>query len=133
MDVQKDPFVREYSQEIMTKEISLRELKTKGYLPAHPYVVKMNAEIVRLKAFRQARITEITSASAAEVAARKAAGESGQAQEPEEVTKPNIAVVSAEVARLAELKNERDVNERYYNDMRQQLEVSELKGRFRTC
>lgn len=122
MDVQKDPFVREYSQEIMTKEIALRELRTKGFLPAHPYVIKLNTEIERLRLFRKARIEEITGAMGPVGTA--AAGGASQ-----EEYKPNIALISSEVARLSELKNERDVNERYYNDMRQQLEVSELKGR----
>ena len=128
MDVQKDPFVREYSQEITRKEITLRELKTQGYLPAHPYVIKLVAEIARLKSFRQARITELTGMNPAETAVRRK-GLEGGAQGPEEEYRPNIEQISAEVARLTELKNERDVNERYYNDMRQQLEVSELKGR----
>jgi hypothetical protein len=146
VDMDSDAFIKQYSQEIVAKELAKTEYMSQGFLPEHPFIKRLHSEIQNLKNLREQRISELTSATTSienikkemkdidtrlEVVdlERKALEGYNQSEESLKVTATGMSGLSLQAAKLLDLRNEKEVTMRYYNDMRQQLEGAELKSR----
>lgn len=147
LELDNDPFLRQYSQAIVMKELTKTDYLSQGFLPEHPFIKKLNGEIAELKNLRNQRISELTSGAAsgetikAEIKdidarlemideeKRALEGYSRAEESLRAESAGSMSSIAVEAARLVDLRNEKEVSQRYYNDIRQQMEGAELKSR----
>jgi hypothetical protein len=152
-DADEDVDRMQYDREIAEKEAAKTQFLAKGCLPEHPYVKKMDRDIETLRDLKSERARGLTDMSKAKQRygeelkdlnasitslnfekERMANNDKERAGIlPGDSSKPHeFNDVSLMVARLMELKDEKDVSQHYYDELRQQFEVAELKGRMET-
>jgi hypothetical protein len=151
----EDVFVDQYSKAIAGKELQIAELRARGYTENHPQIKKIQTELQRLRIMTGERIgtlREEGSEPLDETAAKEKilteieeidfeieALESkiNLIEEYRTLSKEQLKTAPAgekdniqiAVTKLQELEKEKEINERYYLDIRKQLEEAELKAR----
>jgi len=151
----EDIFVGEYSKAAAAKELQIADLIARGYTKDHPEIRKIQNETNRLADLTRERISTLRDKGpelfGEDVAKEKMVidieeidfeiesikskinliGEyrklSKEQLKPAEGGKSNV--IYEKVERLRELENEKEINERYYLDIRKQLEEAQLKAR----
>lgn len=151
---QEDIFIGEYSKAIAQKELQVAELIARGYTKNHPEVNKIRSEINRLKVITGERVSTLKDEESEPVDESAARGEIrteieevdfeiealeskiNLIEEYRKVSKEQLkpgedkeSDIYERVGRLRELEKENEINERYYLDIRKQLEAAELKAR----
>ena len=156
---EQDSFIVKYSDAIAKKELQKSELMSKGFLPAHPDVKKVEREINDLNTLIKRRLDELKSQELVTPSSivsqkqerleaeldniefqiqslnEKVALVDGYKKEAEiklNPIKPGLGEISDEVARLVELKNEKEINMKYYTDLRKKLEEAQIASRLET-
>jgi uncharacterized protein involved in exopolysaccharide biosynthesis len=151
----KDIFLGEYSKAIASKELEIANLIASGYTRNHPQVTKIQNEINRFRELMDERIRKLESEAPEGLTEDTSAKEKIMAdieetefqidaikskinlineykKQSEEQLKPRgdkESDVYERVEKLKELEKEGEINERYYLDIRKQLEEAELKAR----
>jgi hypothetical protein len=154
-DLEEDAFIKGYSEAIANRELTMAGLMSQGYMSEHPQIKNAQREIENLKILREQRVEELlknpTVSSTIKIARTESLRnqlKNTQAQietvkikmktlqeyiqNSEDKLRPGltgVTGVSAQTLKLVELKGEKDINQRYYDDIRQQLEVAEIKNR----
>lgn len=152
-DLKDDVFARAVEE----KKLAMFELVSRGCLPDHPDVKRLQKGISDLNALREKQMQEMadsgerelsdTEKKLAEQVIKKEAKELdysiGILQEQVGLAKKYSAALEKapvaeealvgpaanEASRLRELRDERSIFARYYNDLRKQLEETDLRGR----
>lgn len=153
--IEEDPFAKGYDSSISNKELAMTEFLSQGYTEEHPQIRKVQAEIDNLKILKEKRIKELVENPRLATGVTKILEESINKQirdidsridtlrlqmETLEAakrsfekklnpTEAKIGNISSQTSRLMELINEKDINQRYYQEIRQQLELAEIKNR----
>jgi len=154
-ETENDSFVKQYSAAIASKELSMSEFLSQGFTSEHPQIKQIQSEVQRLRALREQRIKELISSEMVSGGADKASEEKARNELKDidsEIEVINMKIdaldnykktseggsqspasgknaISDEISKLLEIKNEKDINQGYYNDIRQQLEAAEIKSR----
>ncbi|MFA5008230.1 MAG: hypothetical protein WC546_03305 [Candidatus Omnitrophota bacterium] len=152
-DIEEDPLVKQYTAAIATKQVEITSLEAQGYLPEHPQIQKIQDEIEGLEALKERRIKEFSTTFQGgdsrktqeelmkeiktidyqiDITNTKIKTLEGYKRLTKKEPLPSdvgTSEVSAQVSRLMELANEKDINYKYYVDIRQQVEAAEVKER----
>jgi len=155
-NINNDTIIKEYSQAIAEKKLDLTQFVSKGYLPEHPDIKRLEREIKDLKELKEGRIKELTSSIPFNLEEMKKAKEKilrdeleksefqietleekinlikGYKEKAEEELKrraPESSEIFDKVSELIELRNEKEINMGYYFELRKELEQEELKSR----
>jgi capsular polysaccharide biosynthesis protein/molybdenum-dependent DNA-binding transcriptional regulator ModE len=153
-DAEEDEQVQQYEKKISDKEAMKSEFLSQGCLPEHPYVAMLNRDIKVLADLKDERVQGLTDTEKAKQRYEEEINElnasismlnyenriMGEDKKKEDATTPSgTSSVSAQendvsliLARLNELKTEKEVAQHYFNEFRGQLEVADLKGRMET-
>jgi uncharacterized protein involved in exopolysaccharide biosynthesis len=160
VDFKKDRAIQEYDKSIANKQLELSSLLAQGYMPAHPSAIKIQNQIDRIKALKEARLIELRDNAPdpneltyaekqkaenaliseieeldfqIELLGDKIQMLSRYQEETEESLKsPEITPgeVSDLALKLTELRKEKEISISYHANLRKQLEDAEIKGRF---
>lgn len=145
-----------FNKAIAEKELAVSDLIARGYLPDHPVLKRLKKSLDDLKAIGSARIEDVTGGALEMTESEKKSAEEAMKADLKDVEftiealKAKIATienyrqtaeeklrqsgtglspVAIKVAQLKELKSEKEITEKYYNDIRKQLEETDLKNR----
>ena len=154
----EDAIMKQYEGQIAIKELALTDLLSKGYTLEHPDASKLSAAISDLRALQEKRIRILTGIDVQELSGNdKNLAEVMMKSElisissRIETLKSKIDLIGgyqkssegklkspgssqgtavyADASRLTDLKNEKEINFKYYVDIRRQLEEVEMKAR----
>lgn len=155
-DIDDDSLIKDYNRSITDKELVISGLIAKGATYEHPDVIKAQDELDTLKKMKEGRVKELRDRRRGLTGEpKKGEGEKSDVdtkkidleiatlkdqinlikkyQEPfKEKLKPiqqKAQGVSQKVTRLMGLKNEKEINLKYYSDFRKQYEELDLKTR----
>jgi hypothetical protein len=157
-DLRNDTYIKEYSKMIAGKQLEIADLRSQGYLPAHPQIAKLEKEIESLKKLTNNRLKELERDNIiklSEMARREAEDkvkvqikdaeqeietlkdkidmirkryrEESQAMGAAET--PAMKEIATQATKINQLREEMKINENYYEDIRKQIEQTELKSR----
>lgn len=153
----EDSYIKKYNEVIAVKELAIADLMSQGYLVAHPEIRKLEREATALKQLKEKRLEELKKEWGLEGSENiKKVQEAHIKYQIEEIDlkietikdkiklikgkydeaalrpkEPAIGTkeISILASRLKELKNDKEVSERYYEDIRRKLEEEQLKIR----
>jgi len=149
-----DTYVRQYSNVISDKQLSIENLSLQGFLEEHPQIKRLESEIAGLKELKRRRIEmlEEEKNSKGSKTAKKIAEENVRLElskteleidtlnEKISMIKEKYSEISAEplrgqsvisniATRLKELRSEKEISQKYYQDIRRRYAEEELRGR----
>jgi hypothetical protein len=160
VNFKEDRAIQEYDKSIANKRLELSSLLAQGYMPAHPSAIKIQNQIDRITALKEARLIELRDNAPdpnESTYAEKQRAEDALISEIEELdfqiellgdkiqmlsryqeeTEESLKgpeITPGEVSNLAlkltELRKEKEISISYHANLRKQLEDAEIKGRF---
>ncbi len=151
----QDNFIRSYELGISTKTQQLADMLSKGLTSEHPHIIALREEIARLEVFKEKRAEELMDFSKVprnikrlieknyekqmasldmkleSVRSKISSLEQYKAQYENKlsVEERSTNPIFYKVGKYSELKSEQELTTKYYNDIRQQLELAEIKNR----
>lgn len=155
-DLRDDVFIGEYSKAIAQKELQIAELRARGYTKNHPEVKNVQLQINRLRTMTGERVSALkeekpqpidkdaakekilTEIEGVDFEIEALKSKVNLIEDYRKLSKEQLKTmpgkgekgdIQASVTRLKELEREKEINERYYLDIRKQLEEAELKAR----
>ncbi|MFA6635878.1 MAG: hypothetical protein WCV56_02030 [Candidatus Omnitrophota bacterium] len=150
-DLEKDHYLAQYRAAIVRNELAMSELFAQGFLPAHPQARRIQGEIDGLNLLKEKRIRDLTDPAAGRSVLEERIEEELRMVETQiETVKlqidrieeyksssekqlspgyAHLGEISSEISRLASLSGEREVNLKYLQEMRHQMEMGEVRAR----
>jgi len=148
-----DRYVRQYTKQISDSELAITTLELRGYLPEHPDIKKLQRNIKSLKVLREKRIASLEEyvsgerGDRIEEAEKKAKTDLKKVNMEIETLEDKVKLLKEKYAeasgvgvkepaslsilatRLKELRGEKEISQRYYQEIRRHLGEAELRSR----
>ena len=151
-DLESDTAIMQYDKEISLKELVKADLLSKGYMMEHPQIRQIDLQIENLKSLKEKRFQDLLSkpvSGSAKTAfigklkkqlkdidsqidminikidtleSYKRSSETGEHKESGSKTN----TTASEASKLIDLNAEKNINQNYYNNVKQQLESMEM-------